>query len=162
MRIARRTLNIMPRVSSIRLRLSASVLLAMRRLALKRGRVAQLAPHLEMGEQGEMAALFHLRQNGYVVVARRWHTPKQRGDIDLIAWEGDTLCFVEVKTRASRAVATAESAVDEDKRKILRRMARHYLKAVDPPADAVRFDVVSVYLEPQSTEIALYRWAFDW
>ena len=162
MRIAKRTIDTMPRVALIRLRLYASALVAMRRIAVRWGRVAQLAPHLDMGEQGEMAALFHLRQNGYVVVARRWRTPKQRGDIDLIAWEGDTLCFVEVKTRASRAVATAESAVDEDKRTTLRRMARHYLKAVDPPAEAVRFDVVSVYLEPQTTEITLYRWAFDW
>ena len=160
--MARRTINPMPRVPSIRLRFGASVLTAMRSLAIRRERVTPLAPHLEMGEQGEMAALFYLRQNGYVVVARRWHTPKQRGDIDLIAWEGDTLCFVEVKTRASRAVATAVSAVDEDKRKILRRMARHYMKAIDPPADEVRFDVVSVYLEPASTEIELYRWAFDW
>lgn len=124
--------------------------------------MAQLAPHLEMGEQGELAALFYLRHRGYVVVARRWQTPKQRGDLDLIAWEGDTLCFIEVKTRGSQAVATAESAVDEDKRKVLRRMARHYLKAVDPPARAARFDVVSVYLETGVPTINLFRWAFDW
>ena len=152
----------MPRIPSLRLRLASSSLKALRRFAIKRRRVALLAPHLEMGEQGEVAALFHLRQNAYVVVARRWQTPKQRGDIDLIAWEGDTLCFIEVKTRASHAVATAESAVDEDKRTVLRRIARHYLKAVDPPPAAVRFDVVSVYLDKQTPEITLYRWAFDW
>ena len=144
------------------LRMFASLLWAMRRLSIRRDRTALLAPHLEMGEQGELAALFHLRQNGYVVVARRWQTPKHRGDIDLIAWEDDTLCFVEVKTRASQAIATAASAVDEDKRKVMRRMARHYLKAIDPPAESARFDVVSVYLGSSEPEITLYRAAFDW
>ena len=152
----------MPAVPTIRLRFCAFALLAMRRLAVKWGRIAQLAPHLEMGEQGELTALFYLRQHGYVVVARRWQTPKQRGDLDLIAWEGDTLCFIEVKTRGSQAVATAESAVDEDKRKVLRRMARHYLKAIDPPAHTARFDVISVYLGTAVPAITLFRWAFDW
>jgi Holliday junction resolvase-like predicted endonuclease len=104
------------------------VLLATRRRALPQ--------HLEMGERGELVALFHLRRQGYVVVARRWRTPRQRGDVDLIAWEGDTLCFVEVKTRGGRAVASAESAVDEDKRKLMRRIARQYMKVVEPPAQS--------------------------
>jgi putative endonuclease len=162
MRIARRTINTMPRISSLRLRLGASALTTLRRLAIRQRRSAPLAPHLEMGEQGELAALFYLRQNGYVVVARRWQSPKQRGDIDLVAWEGDTLCFIEVKTRASHAVATAESAVDEDKRTVLRRIARYYLKAIDPPPAAVRFDVVSVYPGTREQAITLYRSAFDW
>jgi putative endonuclease len=130
------------------------VLLATRRRALPQ--------HLEMGERGELVALFHLRRQGYVVVARRWRTPRQRGDVDLIAWEGDTLCFVEVKTRGGRAVASAESAVDEDKRKLMRRIARQYMKVVEPPAQSVRFDVVSVYFEQESRELTLYRGAFDW
>ncbi len=152
----------MPRVPSLRLRLYPYALAAMRRLALSSGRVAPLAPHLEMGEQGELLALFYLRQKGYVIVARRWQTPRQRGDIDLIAWEGDILCFIEVKTRATHAVATAESAVDEDKRKTLRRIARQYVKSIDPPPEATRFDVVSVYQERQAAVVTLYRQAFDW
>jgi putative endonuclease len=121
--------------------------------------------HLATGEQGEREALFHLRKLGYTVVARRWKSAKLWGDIDLVGWEGPTLCFVEVKTRGARDGMTAEAAVDRDKRDMLRRMARAYLKGfpeklrVDVP---VRFDVVSVYLLPTGTEFEVYRGAFGW
>jgi Holliday junction resolvase-like predicted endonuclease len=87
---------------------------------LGRGRAA----HLELGRRGEEAAFFYLRRRGYTVVARDWCSGKAPGDLDLVAWEGTTLCFVEVKTRTSRNVATAESAVDSDKTRVLRRLAR--------------------------------------
>jgi putative endonuclease len=120
------------------------------------------ASHLETGERGELSALFHLRRLGYVVVARRWKTPRQRGDIDLIAWEGDTLCFVEVKTRSSQEVASAESSVDEDKQTILRRIARQYLKGVNPSPDFVRFDVAVIDSSGGNNAWKLYRRAFNW
>jgi putative endonuclease len=125
-------------------------------------RPSSLPEHLKMGDRGEIAALFHLRRQGYAVVARQWRTPRLRGDVDLIAWEGDTLCFVEVKTRGGRAVATAESAVDEDKRNTLRRIGRQYMKGVSPPAESVRFDVVSIYFEEGTRQLTLYRGAFGW
>ncbi|NYF50426.1 YraN family protein [Tunturiibacter gelidoferens] len=121
--------------------------------------------HLVTGEQGEREALFHLRKLGYTVVAQRWKSAKLWGDIDLVGWDGPTLCFAEVKTRGARDGMTAESAVDRDKRDMLRRMARAYLKGFpeklrgDVP---VRFDVVSVYLLPTGTEFKLYRGAFGW
>ena len=120
------------------------------------------AAHLEMGERGEEAGLFHLRREGCVLVAQRWRNAKQRGDIDLIAWEGDTLCFIEVKTRAGRDVATAESAVNEEKRQVLRRLARMYLKTVEPAPESVRFDVLSVYFTGSESEAMLFRGAFGW
>src|ERR1700722_10781040 len=99
---------------------------------------------------GEREALFHLRGLGYVVVARRWRSAKVLGDVDLIAWDGEWLCFIEVKTRVGRdAMAPAESAVDEGKREMLRKMARAYLKGFPEKLRRevpVRFDVVSVYL----------------
>src|SRR5215470_12506441 len=72
------------------------------------------AEHLRTGIRGEREALFHLRTLGYTVVAQRWKTPKLRGDVDLIAWDGEWLCFVEVKTRSSRDLVTAEAAIDDD------------------------------------------------
>jgi putative endonuclease len=137
-------------------------LVSLRRTAVKRGRVALQPPHLEMGRRGEEAALFHLRREGYVVVARRWKHVKQRGDLDLIAWEGDTLCFVEVKTRGGREVATAESAVDEEKRQVLRRLARVYLKMIEPAPSGARFDVISIYFDGGQQEQMLFRGAFGW
>src|SRR5580692_2575536 len=90
----------------------------MDRLASRHGPAT--APHLAVGLRGERAALFELRRRGYVIVARRWASAKVRGDVDLIAWHGDHLCFIEVKTRTARDLTPAETAVDEDKRDMVR------------------------------------------
>ncbi|WP_263367910.1 YraN family protein [Edaphobacter bradus] len=122
-------------------------------------------PHLVAGELGEREALFHLRGLGYTVVAQRWRTPKLRGDVDLIAWDGEWLCFIEVKARSSRVVAPAEAAVDEEKQRMLRRMARAYLRGLPEAVRrevAVRFDVVSVYFEPGGNEFEVNKGAFRW
>ncbi|MDE3103957.1 MAG: YraN family protein [Acidobacteriota bacterium] len=136
------------------------VLHAVVRVAERRGGAA----HLAVGERGEREALFFLRQQGFTVVARRWRTARLRGDLDLVAWEGDCLCFVEVKTRSTRNLLDpAESAVDEEKRQRLRRMARAYLRGLPEQVRTrvqVRFDVISVYLEPQGAACELFRQAF--
>lgn len=128
------------------------------------------ASHLETGTLGEREALFHLRRAGYIVVARRWKTPKFRGDLDLIAWQGSTLCFIEVKTRSHRDAFAAELAVDHDKQRTLRRLARAYIQRL-PSAhrpSAARFDVVSLYLASEAgsqhggLEFVLNQGAFEW
>ncbi|HEX9199708.1 MAG TPA: YraN family protein [Acidobacteriaceae bacterium] len=134
----------------------------MDRLQARSGRKAT-APHLATGLRGERAALFELRRRGYVVVARRWTSAKMRGDLDLIAWDGDCLCFVEVKTRTARDMTPAESAVDEAKRQTLRGLARAYMRAFPEPQRRtipVRFDVVSVYVLGGATEFELFEGAF--
>lgn len=141
--------------------LQAYMLRRLARLKPERG-----ATHLATGAEGEREALFHLRKQGYTVVARRWRTPKLWGDVDLIGWDGEWLCFVEVKTRVGRdESAPAESAVDEDKRRMLRRMARAYLGRFPKEMREevpVRFDVMSVYLQPSGNEFDLYRGTFGW
>jgi putative endonuclease len=123
-------------------------------VAARRRKAASAAPHLATGLLGEREALFYLRRVGYVVVAQRWKTPRLRGDVDLIAWDGQCLCFVEVKTRSQRnPMEPAESAVDEEKQNMLRRMAQAYVKGFPRelrPQVQVRFDVLSVYLRPAS------------
>src|SRR5215469_5132655 len=144
--------------------LQAGVLRRMDALAV-RWRGQRDATHLMTGLRGEREALFHLRRLGYVVVARRWKTPKLRGDVDLIAWDGEWLCFVEVKTRGSRGVVAAEAAIDEEKQAMLRRMARAYLRGFPEPARQevpVRFDVVSVYLQDSGNEFEVQKGAFRW
>jgi putative endonuclease len=119
--------------------------------------------HLELGRHGEEAAYFYLRRHGYIVVARGWRSGKVRGDLDLVAWEKDVLCFIEVKTRTSRSFATAESSVDEDKTRVLRRMARQYLHMLPIAPDQVRFDVLSIYFEVEKpADYQLFRGAFGW
>jgi putative endonuclease len=137
-------------------------------LAEQRGYRSELPEHLRTGERGEEAAFFFLLRNGFLVVARRWRFGQVPGDLDLIAWDGDVLCFVEVKTRGSKDMATASSAVDRDKRKTLRRLARHYLRQLPEPDEPnfqppTRFDIVTVYELPgKPREINLIPAAFGW
>ncbi len=133
-------------------------------LAERRGRVPERPEHLATGERGEDAAFFFLRRNGYTVVARRWNDTPLPGDLDLIAWQGEVLCFVEVKTRTTLGMATAEAAVDQQKRRILRRLARHYLRQLpgeQPPQ--TRFDIVTVYELPgKPRQTRIMAGAFGW
>lgn len=120
---------------------------------------AKVAPHHRTGQRGEEAAYFHLRKLGYTMVARNFRSPRCRGEIDLIGWDGDVLCFVEVKTRSTRDIKPGEAAVDQHKRRMIARTAREYLRAF-PPSCQWRFDVVSVYYEPSKAsqpQIELFR-----
>lgn len=102
--------------------------------------------HLRVGVKGEEDAYFHLRKLGYTVVSRNFRSPRCHGEIDLIAWDRDVLCFVEVKTRTTHDVKSAEAAVDYYKRRDVARVAREYLRQL-PPSCQWRFDIVSVYYD---------------
>jgi putative endonuclease len=132
--------------------------------ARRRGHADELPLHLATGMEGEDAAFFYLRRAGYTVVARRWSSGDLPGDVDLIAWQGPMLCFVEVKSRTAHDAAPAEIAVDSHKRNTLRRLARAYVRQLSqenvPP---VRFDVLSVYLVPgKKKEFQHFEGAFSW
>ncbi len=147
-------------LASIKLfeRLLATLDLTAKRL----GRAPSQAAHLALGIRGEEAAFFHLRRQGYIITARSWRSHRYAGDIDLIGWDGDCLCFIEVKTRTTREVATAESAVDESKRRTLRKIARHYLRHLPEPA-GIRFDVVAIYFESDiPADFTLFKGVFGW
>lgn len=110
------------------------------------------------GQTGERLVYFHLRRNGYTVVARQWRAPNLDGEIDLIAWHGDTLCFVEVKTRTRTDRFAPEYAIGPRKQQELRRMAAAYVQSLPGDADeasrpAVRFDSVSVLLDRRPAQI---------
>jgi len=126
-------------------------------------RRSTLPPHLITGQRGEDVAFFYLRGLGYTVVARRWRAARMRGDLDLVAWDGETLVIVEVKTRTAHDMAAAEVEVDEHKRRQLRKMAAVYksrLPEAHRAAVRVRFDVVAVYLLGSGTEVEVIRDAF--
>jgi putative endonuclease len=112
----------------------------------------KLAAHYQTGRRGEEAAYFHLRRMGYMMVARNFRTPRCRGEIDLIGWDADVLCFVEVKTRTTRDVKPGEAAVDRHKRRQIAAVVREYLRRF-PSSCQWRFDVVSVYYpEPKARQ----------
>jgi putative endonuclease len=106
--------------------------------------------HQRTRTRGEEDAYFHLRKLGVVIVARNFRSPRFRGEIDLIGWDDDVLCFIEAKTRTSSEVRTAEAAVAQ--------VARDYLRRL-PPSCQRRFDIVSVYYgQPESRpQIEVFR-----
>jgi putative endonuclease len=106
----------------------------------------KVAAHHRTGRRGEEAAFFHLRKLGYTMVARNFRSPRCRGEIDLIGWDDDVLCFVEVKTRTTRDVKPGVAAVDRHKRREVAAVVRDYLRRL-PPSCQWRFDVVSVYYQ---------------
>ncbi|MFZ5495900.1 MAG: YraN family protein [Verrucomicrobiota bacterium] len=106
------------------------------------------SPRAEAGARGEQAAADFLRaRQGYAIVARNWRSPRDRRDeIDLVCRDGDVLVFVEVKARAAGALVSGYAAVDERKKRALRRAVQAYLAQLVPPPRTFRFDVVEVAL----------------
>ena len=94
----------------------------------------------ERGRAAEDAAAALLEAHGYRVVARNVRLPG--GEIDIIARDGDTVVFVEVKARASGSFGSAAGAVHARKRATLRAVASDWLQVAAPRANA-RFDVVT-------------------
>jgi putative endonuclease len=116
-------------------------------------------PHLLMGRKGERLACRFLMKQGFDILARRFQA--RRGEIDLIALEGDVLAFIEVKTRASRAFGEPWEFVDWEKQQSLQQAADEFVARFDLGRYAYRFDIVSVLAPGTSQqEISLYRNAF--
>ena len=95
------------------------------------------------GRWGEKQAERHLRGLGFRILARRLRVGR-RDEIDLMARDGDTLVFVEVKTRASEDFGRPISSVTRDKRHALSRAAIRYMTGLRRPPAYFRFDVVEV------------------
>ena len=114
---------------------------------------------MELGKLGEAYAAAYLEQRGYRLVAANFTLPVGRNlrgavvnnEIDLIAYAGETLCFVEVKTRASDWFAPPQVNVDLRKRRQITRAARAYRRMFELENETYRFDVVTVVLPNDST-----------
>ena len=114
-----------------------------------------------LGRWGEAQAAEYLRRHRFTVLASGWHC--RFGEIDLIAREGNFLCFVEVKLRKSEKFGRAGEFVDRRKQEKLRITAELYL-AQNPTELQPRFDVVEIYaplgLETRAPDIILHKNAF--
>ncbi len=126
-------------------RLTQAALRALDWVAAKTLPATPTAEHLRTGRQGEEEAYFYLRRRGYTIIARNFRSPQHRGEIDLVGWDGDILCVIEVKTRTTRDVKPAEAAVDRAKRRHLVLVARDFMRQL--PACSWRFDVLAIYYE---------------
>jgi putative endonuclease len=113
---------------------------------------------IALGARGERLAVRRLRGNGYRIVARNFRAAG--AEIDVIAWDRDTLVFIEVKTRVSFGAGTPEESVHILKQERIRRAAELYARwhaREDPP---MRFDVVSVSLHDRKRRVGIIKDAF--
>ena len=109
------------------------------------------ADHNKMGVWGEEIAAVYLRDKGYIILERDWHSGHR--DIDIIARQGDCLVFVEVKTRRNNEFGSPAQAVNYQKQRNLRKAINHYLqyRRIEMPW---RFDVITVVgVPPNEPEI---------
>jgi len=113
----------------------------------------------EQGRSGEDIALNYLRKQGYKIIERNYRC--RYGEIDLIARDGKTLVFVEVKSRRSTAFGAPEEAVGTAKQKKISTVALWYLEEKNIHNRDARFDVVSVMSTGQEQKVELIRDAFD-
>ena len=123
-------------------------------------RAAPASPHLDLGRRGEALAAEYLRARGYELVAANFELAvgrNRRGavvqaEIDLVAYDGPVLCFVEVKTRRSDWFAAPEANVDLRKQRQVTRAARAYRRLLGLESAPRRYDVVTVILPPPDAE----------
>jgi putative endonuclease len=115
------------------------------------------------GVRGETYAYWYLRRNGYVMVARNYIVRGVKGEIDLVGYDGETLVFVEVKTRTSPRdeFGSPEDAVTTEKQRHLSRMARQFLREYHRVGAPFRFDVLAIEAPPGRRPIVrLHKGAF--
>jgi putative endonuclease len=135
-----------------------------------RHRRAVRPAHLELGELGEKKAYEYLtKYEGYRIVATNFLVSLGRGlrgskltaEIDLIAYDGDALVFVEVKTRTSNEVVSPERSVTLRKQRQIARAARRYRRLMKVEGEQYRYDVVTVIPDASGAEVELLRGYFD-
>jgi|SRR5580658_6100877 putative endonuclease len=113
-------------------------------------------PTLALGRRGEDLAHRYLQRHGYIVVARNYRPASGDAEADIVAWDGDTLVIVEVKSREHGEYGPPERAIGPEKRIHMARVAREFAARGSTPWDHVRFDVVTV-LFTGPPELNLYR-----
>jgi len=116
------------------------------------------------GVHGETYAYWYLRNQGYIFVARNFVPRRAKGELDLVGYDGETLAFVEVRTRTVREEMTAlpELSVTPEKQGIVARTARHFLAERHVRDCPCRFDVLAIDNYPgKPPEVRLHKDAFS-
>ncbi|MCB9384096.1 MAG: YraN family protein [Bryobacterales bacterium] len=119
----------------------------------------ELPQRLRDGRRGEELAYRHLQREGYKVVARNYRSKSGKGEIDLLGWDGEMLACVEVKTRKNADFGRPEEFVGSEKQRHLIQAAHNYARRAKVDPARLRYDVVSVVLEPAPV-IELYKDVF--
>ncbi|OFV91110.1 MAG: YraN family protein [Acidobacteria bacterium RIFCSPLOWO2_12_FULL_65_11] len=114
---------------------------------------------IALGKTGEDLACEELMRRGYAIVARRHRG--RGGELDIIARDGQTLVFVEVKARHGRAFGEAAEAVTWLKRRRIQHLALDYVMRHQLTDRPCRFDVVSIQLDAERPVVEVFKNAFD-
>jgi putative endonuclease len=114
---------------------------------------------IELGNWGEELAVETIRGLGYKKIVRNYRCAL--GEVDLIARDGDTLVFIEIKTRKTRAPGYAKEAVNARKQRQLSKVALSYMKANHCMDTRARFDVVAIGFRAGRPAVEVVRNAFD-
>lgn len=114
---------------------------------------------LEIGKRGEDAAVDFLKRKGYRIIERNYKN--KLGEIDIIAKDNNTLCFIEVKTRTSLDFGYPQEAITAAKQKKINKVALSYLKQYNLLSISARFDIISVISNNQNKfDIEIIKDAF--
>lgn len=138
-------------------------LAARRGLAESRGDEPAKTKARRTGIHGETYAYWYLRRHGYVFVARNYRVPEDKGEIDLVGYDGSVLAFVEVKTRSGTEEhpGQPEEAMTSEKRRHLERMAGRFLAERRCRDASWRFDLVAIENRAgRAPQVRLYKNAF--
>ena len=114
---------------------------------------------ITLGKTGEDLACCELERRGYAILARRYR--RRLGEIDIIARDGKTLVFVEVKARDGHAFGEATEAVTALKQRRIVALASEYLTRHHLSDHPCRFDVVSIQIEAEQAVVQVFQNAFD-
>ncbi|MFZ5928059.1 MAG: YraN family protein [Acidobacteriota bacterium] len=115
--------------------------------------------HIALGRRAEDLAHRYLEAEGLTVVDRNWTLPGRDAEVDIVAVDGDTVVFVEVKSRKNNTFGDPLRAIGQSKQRRISRAARLLLRRWRIPPEKARFDIVTVVFEPY--QIRHYRGAWS-
>ena len=116
-----------------------------------------MAKHNKLGKEGELIAFMFLQKEGFCILKTNWRY--QKTEVDIIAQKDGFLVFVEVKTRGSKKFGKPEEAIDKKKNSLYKDAAEGYLEQC-PSEEAIRFDVISIVIAKDETQIEYFPDAF--
>ena len=128
----------------------------------REGKIIMDSSPMDIGRQGEELASRFLKRKGYRIIERNYRC--RWGEIDIVAREGRTYCFIEVRTRRSLSLGLPEESITAHKQRQMVKAARAYLSKVELEECGyeVRFDIVSIVLSPPfSSRVEIIKGAFE-
>jgi putative endonuclease len=114
---------------------------------------------IRTGKKGENIAVAYLKSNGYRIVERNYKC--LFGEIDIVAKDGDTVVFIEVKSRKSEEFGDPQVAVGLEKQKKISKISLKYLEEKHLYPCNARFDVVAIKMLPSGNKVELIQNAFE-